>query len=168
MAIERRQSVIQTDYHQFTIEAGPPRELLHGQDPLFPLALFAGDILRVNVGIRCGPVNVAVELHDEPPTYDDSEWEDSVEGDLIHNTDQGVNVLSFWDFEPRAEGEKISSLRGLTPPGRGRYRVRIYARGKDIQFDGYLEGDPVEDYLIQMWPTTEAEPPRQIKHTSGR
>jgi hypothetical protein len=64
LAIGRYQSVVQTDYHQFTIEAGPPRELIHGHDPLFPLALFAGDILRVNVGIRSGPVNVTVELHD--------------------------------------------------------------------------------------------------------
>ncbi|MDA3635403.1 hypothetical protein [Rhodococcus sp. C-2] len=29
MTIERHQSVIDTDYHQFMIEAGPLRELIH-------------------------------------------------------------------------------------------------------------------------------------------
>ncbi|MFF1945974.1 hypothetical protein ACFVWF_27950 [Rhodococcus qingshengii] len=52
MTIERHQSVIDTDYHQFMIEAGPLRELIHGQNPDFPLAMFAGDLLRVNVGVK--------------------------------------------------------------------------------------------------------------------
>ncbi|GAA3136976.1 MULTISPECIES: hypothetical protein [Rhodococcus] len=166
MTIERHQSVIDTDYHQFMIEAGPLRELIHGQNPDFPLAMFAGDLLRVNVGVKSGPVNVTVEVHHTPPFYDDNTWEDSVEGDLTQAIAHRVNIVSFWD-NMNADG-KAADILGLTPPGKRRYRVRIYARGKNIRFDAHHDGDPVEDYLIQMWPTAEAESPRQIKHTSGR
>ncbi|MDJ0490306.1 hypothetical protein QNA24_28415 [Rhodococcus qingshengii] len=166
MTVERYQSVIDTDYHQFMIEAGPLRELIHGQDPDFPLAMFAGDLLRVNVGIKSGPVNVTVEIHESPPLYVDSAWEDSVEGDLDQDANHRVNIVSFWD-NMDADG-KAADIHGLTPPGERRYRVRIYSRGKNINFDAHHDGDPVEDYLIQMWPTMTAEAPRQIKHTSGR
>ena len=170
VTFQRHQSVIDTDYHQFMIEAGPPRELIRGQYPEFPLALFADDLLRVRVGVKSGLVNVTAEVHDDDPGYDDSDWEDSAEGDLIHDTVQGVNIVSFWDhFEAsKDKNSGTAGLLGITPPGKRRYRVRIYARGKNIYFDGRLDGDPVEDYLIQMWPTTEPEPPRQIKRTSGR
>lgn len=43
MAVEQHQSITDTDYHQFMIEAGPPRELIHGQNPEFPLAMFADE-----------------------------------------------------------------------------------------------------------------------------
>ncbi|WP_420878899.1 hypothetical protein [Rhodococcus sp. (in: high G+C Gram-positive bacteria)] len=168
MTISRFEAVVQTDYHQFTIEAGPARELIHGQDPILPLGVFAGDIIRVRVGIRSGPVNVAVEVCEEAPGYNDGEWEDIAEGDLAQNSNDGVNILSFWDFEPRADGEDAPSLRGLTPPGNLRYRIRICARGKGIRFDSYLDGEPVEDYLIQLWPTTTDQSPVQIKNASGR
>jgi len=104
-----------------------------------------------------------VEVHDTPAVFDDTEWEDVAEGDLIATTDHAVNVLSFWDDEPEAP-----SIHGITEPGDRRYRVRICARGRDTRFDGYLDGDPVEDYWIQLWPTTNVGALRQVKHTSGR
>ncbi|UPW04734.1 hypothetical protein M1C57_01200 [Rhodococcus pyridinivorans] len=113
----------------------------------------------MKVGIKAGPVNVAVEPHDTPAVFDDTEWEDVAEGDLLATADHAVNVLTFWDDEPEAP-----SIRGITQTGNHRYRVRICARGSDTR----LDGDPVEDYLIQPWPTTNVATPRQIKHTSGR
>lgn len=163
MTVQRYRAVIETDYHQFFVEAGPPRELIHGRYPELPLGIFAEDTISVKVGIKAGPVNVTVEVHDTPAIFDDTEWEDVAEGDLMANPDHAVNVLSFWDDEPEAP-----SIRGITEPGKRRYRVRIYARGRDIRFDGYLDADPVEDYLIQMWPTTDVRAPQQVKHTSGR
>ncbi|WP_139281937.1 hypothetical protein [Rhodococcus zopfii] len=164
MTVERHQAVIDADYHQFMIEAGPPRELIHGRYPELALAIFAEDTISVKVGIKGGPVNVVVEVHEEPADCDDREWEDIVEGDLVHDTEHGADVLSFWSDQPGSPG-----IRGFTPAGRRRYRVRICARGKDTHFDGYLvDSSPVEDYLIQMWPTTKARPPAQTKHTSGR
>ena len=56
----------------------------------------------------------------------------------------------------------------ITEPGNHRYRVRICVRGRDTRFDGCLDGDPVEDYLIQMWRATSVGAPRQVEHTSGR
>lgn len=167
MTVIRDHAVIESDYHQFSIEAGSPRELVHGEYPEFPLAIFAEDMISVKVGIKAGPVNVATEVHDAPPEYDDS-WEDSVEGDLIQRLGQSARVTSFWDTGSDVEGWQHPGLHGLTPPGERRYRVRIYARGKDSYFDGYHDGDPIEDYLIQMWPTEAAAPPAQTKHTSGR
>lgn len=163
MTVERQRRVIETDYHQFLIEAGPPRELVHGRYPQLPLGIFAENTISVKVGIKAGPVNVMVEVHDTPAEFDESEWEDIAEGDLSAAADHDVNVLSFWDDEPEAP-----SIRAVTSPGRSRYRVRICARGRDTHFDGFLDGDPVEDYLIQLWPTTDVGPPLQVKHTSGR
>lgn len=169
MLIERHKTVVGTDYHQFVIEAGPPRQWIIGRHPEFPLAVFAEDSIFVRVGLRVGPVNVSVEVHDTPPTYDDTDWEDCVEGDLVHNTDQGAKVVSFWSDGQTDEDGQARSLFGITPPGNRRYRVRIYARGKDIHYDGpLLDGPPVEDYRIQMWPTSTPMPADQLKHASGR
>ncbi|WP_016906775.1 hypothetical protein [Streptomyces xiaopingdaonensis] len=39
----------------------------------------------------------------------------------------------------------------LTPRGAGHYRVRVHARGRDTEPDGFVE-EPVEDYLLIAWP----------------
>ncbi|MDV6297404.1 hypothetical protein [Rhodococcus aetherivorans] len=109
MTVQRHRAVIETDYHQFLIEAGPPRELIHGRYPELPLAIVAEDTISVKVGIKAGPVNIAVEVHDTPAVFDDTEWEDVAEGDLLATTDHAVHVLSFWNDEPEAP-----SIRNIT------------------------------------------------------
>lgn len=163
MLVERYRTVVMTEYHLLEISTDQHREIINGQYPEFNLALFAEDQLYVRVGVRYGPVNVDLEVHESPALYDATEWEDAAEGDLFYDWDGGVAVrgLELFQVIPENEDEK------LTPPGEHRYRVRIYARGKAIEYDGPLFGEPVEDYLIQMWPTTEPEPPRQMKNLSG-
>lgn len=167
MLVDQFQSVVQTDYHQFHIDPAQSDSIPDGVYPEFTLAVFGGQSIRVGVGIRVGPVNLVLEIHDSPPPYVDAEWEDAVEGDLFYDNPGGVVV---WHFYSGGFDQAIPETPGqtLTPPGKHRYRVRIYARGRDIEYDGPLVGDPVEDYLIQMWPTTEPEPAREIKNLSGR
>ncbi|WCT06144.1 hypothetical protein [Rhodococcus qingshengii] len=167
MLVERFQSVVKTDYHQFHIDPVQSDSIPDGVYPEFTLAVFGGQSIRVGVGIRVGPVNLVLEMHDSPPPYVDAEWEDAVEGDLFYDNPGGVVV---WHFYSGGFDQAIPETPGqtLTPPGKHRYRVRIYACGRDIEYDGPLVGDPVEDYLIQMWPTTEPEPAREIKNLSGR
>lgn len=167
MLVERFQSVVKTDYHQFHIDPVQSDSIPDGVYPEFTLAVFGGQSIRVGAGIRVGPVNLVLEMHDSPPPYVDAEWEDAVEGDLFYDNPGGVVV---WHFQSSGFDQAIPETPGqtLTPPGKHRHRVRIYARGRDIEYDGPLTGDPVEDYLIQMWPTTEPEPAREIKNLSGR
>lgn len=167
MLVQRFQTVVATDYHQFLLDPADSEGIPSGVYPEFNLALFGGRTVRVNVGTRVGPVNLSLELHDSPPTYDDTEWEDAAEGDLFYDNPGGLVVWGMKNggFEralPEAPDET------LTPPGRHRYRIRIYGRGKDIEYDGPNLGEPVEDYLIQLWPTVDAQPARQIKNLSGR
>ncbi|NMM85610.1 hypothetical protein B2J88_14730 [Rhodococcus sp. SRB_17] len=167
MLVERFQSVVKTDYHQFHIDPVQSDSIPDGIYPEFTLAVFGGQSIRVGVGIRVGPVNLVLEMHDSAPPYDGTDWEDVVEGDLFYDNPGGVIVWHFYSggFE-QAIPENVGET--LTPAGEHRYRVRIHARGRDSEYDGPLFGDPVEDYLIQMWPTPEPERAREIKNLSGR
>lgn len=164
MLIASYQEVVTTDYGSFEFSPEYPRDVIYGHHPEFDLAVFAQETLRVKVGVRYGPVNVELEIHDSPTPYDDTEWEDAAEGDLAYDSESGVSLNGPELFQVIPENEEES----LLPSGKHRYRVRIYARGRDIEYDAALFGEPVEDYLIQMWPTTEPEPPRQTKNLSGR
>lgn len=166
MLTERHRAVVPTDYHQFLIEPAESVPLPSGVHPETNLAVFGGQTLRVNVGTRVGPVNLELELHDSPPAYDDSAWEDVAEGDLSYDN---VGGLVVWGMEYGGFEQAIPSAAGrtLTPPGAHRYRVRIYARGKAIDYDG-VHSEALEDYLIQLWPAAEAEPALQMKNLSGR
>lgn len=167
MLVERFEAVVPTDYHQFLLEPAQSDGIPHDKFPEFNLAVFGGQTVRVNVGTRAGPVNLALELHDSPPSYDDAEWEDAAEGDVYYDNPGG---LVIWGLEYGGFEQAIPETPGttITPPGQHRYRVRIYARGKDIDYDAPHLGDPVENYLIQMWATDQEEEPRQMKNLSGR
>lgn len=88
--------------------------------------------------------------------------EDAVEGDVFYDN---PGVGGVWPFHCGGFNQTIPETPGqtLTPPSKHRYHVLIY--GRDIEYDGPLAGDPIEDYLIQMWPITE---PREIKNLTGR
>ncbi|MFD3426836.1 hypothetical protein [Nocardia fluminea] len=166
MLIDRYAKTFETEYHQFLLDPDCTHEVINGQFPEFPLAIFADETVRVQVGTRAGPVAVEVEVHDSSPQYNDAGWEDAAEGDLIYDREIGVAVWALWNgvFEQVIPADETQKL---TPPGAHRYRVRIYARGKGIAWDGPVSGEPVEDYLVQMWPSATPQPARQTKHLSG-
>ncbi|MFD3702511.1 hypothetical protein ACFWUP_05140 [Nocardia sp. NPDC058658] len=167
MLVDSHRKVVGTEYHQFLLAPDCNRELINGQYPELPLAIFADDTVVILVGTRAGPVNVELQIHDSPPRYDDADGEDAAEGDLVYDRDVGIAVWSLVYGVPEQAIPEDKGRR-LTPAGAHRYRVRIYARGKEIEWDGPVFGEPVEDYRIQIWPTTEPEPSRQTKHQSGR
>lgn len=163
MTVQRHRAVIETDYHQFLIEAGPPRELIHGRYPELPLAIVAEDTISVKVGIKARPVNIAVELHTR------QRYSTTPNGRMSPKAISSPPQTTLSTCSRSGTTNPRHPASATSPrPGNHRYRVRICARGRDIRFDDYLDGDPAEDYLIQMWPTTNVEAPRQIKHTSGR
>ncbi|RRQ29700.1 hypothetical protein DK926_02210 [Rhodococcus sp. Eu-32] len=108
-------------------------------------------------------MNQTIEIHDAPPVYDADLWEDSAEGDMEYDDPDGAAVW-HWSLDQALPENR--SLK-LTAGGRHRYRVRIYARGRAIEHDGPVLKNPVENYLIQMWPTSAPQPARQTKHLSG-
>lgn len=164
MLTARYQAVVETDFHTFGLMPNNPRDVINGQYPEFSLAIFAEDVVFVKVGVKSGPVDVAVEMHDEPAVYDDEGWEDAAEGDLHYDLLDGLSVFQSLNY---AWFPAIPAEGTLTPPGEHRYRVRIYARGRNNYYDGAVFDTPVESYLLQLWPTETPEAPRQLKNLSG-
>ena len=164
MLTARYEAVVETEFHTFGLMPDDPRDIVNGQYPEFSLAIFAEDVIFVRVGVKSGPVEVAVEMHDRPVEYDDANWEDAVEGDLNYDLPEGVSVFQSLNY---AWFPAIPKDGTLTPPGRHRYRVRIYAQGRNRYYDGAVFDNPVENYLLQLWPTVEEEAPRQLKNLSG-
>lgn len=119
MLTARHERVVETVSHSFGLMTDNPRDVINGQYPEFSLAIFAEDVIFVKVGVRSGPVDVAVEMHDEPAVYDDENWEDAVEGDLHYDLPDGLSVfqslthgfpLSQWDGSVRSAPRWSSTI----------------------------------------------------------
>lgn len=164
MLAARYEAVIETEFHTFGLMTDNPRDVINEKYPEFSLATFAEDAIFVKVGVRSGPVEVAVEMHDRPVAYDPVNWEDAVEGDLNYDLPEGVSIIQSINY---AWFPAIPKNGTLTPPGRHRYRVRIYAKGRNSFYDGVVFDNPVEKYLLQLWPTVQEEGPRQLRNLSG-
>lgn len=156
-----RQRIV-TDYHQFTISSIALPEIIPEQYPEFSLAVFGDEIVRVQVGVRHGPVDVQLEVYDQDPSYDDGDWEDVAEGGISYDSPEGLAVYNpdLFQVVPNDEAQK------LAPGGCHEYRVRICVKGRGVESDGTVD-EPVEEYLIQMWPSRNGEPAREIKNESG-
>jgi len=159
------QEVVRVSYHQFHI--------LVDQEPLIdpppldawavdPLVVFGVDgLMIVKTGIHTGAVTVTAEAHSTEPSPDDS-WEESTEVSVqVVPSDQRhgpvpvearrgeMTVASMMDSGP-------FDLPVLNPGGPGPYRLRVSANHRDHNWDGTDE-EPVEQYLIQMWPAPTGE-----------
>ncbi|GGC76578.1 hypothetical protein IEU95_00380 [Hoyosella rhizosphaerae] len=134
-------------------------------DPDYPylnfLSLYTGRI-RIEVGTRFGPVNASVEVLAQAPPLEPDAWEDIDEGDIAYSGSglilQDEVGLSLLPAEPETT---------FTPDGEHRYRVRVSARGRNIDYD-HCTDVPLEDYLIQLWPVTCASPRVSYQNRSGR
>lgn len=156
-------TVVKSDYHQFTIGPSSLRELNFSEYPEFNLGVFTGETVVVYAGCRVGPVNVELEVHDTQPPDNAMDWEDVAEGDMHYDSPEGA-ALWHWSLDQALPQD---SDRKLTPGGAHRYRVRICARGRALEYDGPVLGEPVEDYLVQLWPTSSPSPAHQSKNESG-
>ncbi|GLY88316.1 hypothetical protein [Actinoallomurus iriomotensis] len=100
----------------------------------------AGDGAQVACGQEIGDVLVAVELWDAPAPPAAGDWQDVAEVSVAWRS-------AFLDFATTGDDPAAR----LELPGPGDYRLRVHGRGRD-------DGDPVEEYLIQVWPAPEAGP----------
>ncbi|GGV43470.1 hypothetical protein GCM10010182_80150 [Actinomadura cremea] len=99
----------------------------------------------IRTGIAMGNVRLKVEVRDqEPASMDLANWEEVVEISFDATVGQ-VRVESVDDATP------APAFPVLTPHGPGHYRIRVHARGRHIAFDKAVS-EPVEDYLLQIWP----------------
>ncbi|BCK73031.1 hypothetical protein Srufu_069840 [Streptomyces libani subsp. rufus] len=99
-------------------------------------------------GINTGPVRVEAHCLDAAPPVEATEWEEVVEIS-VRSTAGDLRINSGYDITPDA-------LPVLNPHGPGWYRMRVHASGRSINPDG-VSDEPVEDYLITVWPQEPAE-----------
>lgn len=100
-------------------------------------------------GINTGYVRVQTRVLDARPHIECDEWEEVVEAS-VHAPTGDLKVESL-DLGPDTE-----FVQSLSPSGRGWYRIRVHARGREILRDKATM-EPVEDYLLIVWPSDPAE-----------
>ncbi|WP_456788384.1 hypothetical protein [Cellulomonas sp. P5_C5] len=147
------------DFHQFTI--GVQLEPI-GSGPLIvpPLALLrfvTPTSAAVLTGVASGTVRLTCVALDEAPVGVDPGWEDVSEVSL-RTTDTPL-VAAVWDV-----GDDAEVADRLDGHGAGMYRLRVHARGRDIDVDG-VAFEPFEDYLIFGWPAA-YQPPETLRADS--
>jgi len=151
-------TVLQVDWRQFSIIDVP-----RSADVVWPVPTdFSNGLVSVEAtgavvftGIKSGAVNVTAEAHEREPGADVEAWDDVIEFTLT-STAGWLRVLE------EVPGDQFK-LPNLSPHGPGAYRLRCHARGRDTAYDGSAI-EPVEDYLIQAWPSPPA-PGTVIKQT---
>ncbi|MFD9071402.1 hypothetical protein [Streptomyces lasiicapitis] len=79
-----------------------------------------------------------------PPAADDQDTWDEIIEVTVHAPTGRLRAHSLEDSE-------FPELPVLSTAGSGAYRVRVHARGR-ADAPTTAEGDPVEDYLLQVWP----------------
>jgi hypothetical protein len=98
---------------------------------------------RVHTGANTGDVLVTVDTRDNPPPAPELDsWEEIVEISL----EVPAGELRIYEIDDNSLG----GLPVMTPSGPGSYRIRISARGRDIDYDGVAE-DLNEQYHIITW-----------------
>ncbi|MFI9045947.1 hypothetical protein [Streptomyces sp. NPDC053427] len=117
-----------------------------------------GDGARILTGQEIGHIRVSAQLWDgQPPLSDDIDaWQDIAEISAAWRS-------AFIDFGTTAIDEDPAQRIPL--PGPGHYRLRVHGRHRD-DGDPRDGRDPLEEYLVQIWPAPPAED-RVIKTSSA-
>jgi hypothetical protein len=104
---------------------------------------------RIACGISDGPIRLRAQACAAEPAPETSPWDEVAETAFDAPVGQVAVVPLFEDPVP-----------GIPPltSGPGRYRVRVYARGRDIAPHRFVES-PTEEYLVQVWPDSPGSEP---------
>ncbi|WP_030570847.1 hypothetical protein [Streptomyces aureocirculatus] len=96
----------------------------------------------IATGVAFGPVRVqtATSLEAPPAANEGDGWDEIIEVTVQAPTGR-LRAHSL-------EDSSFPELPVLSTHGRGPYRLRVHARGRANQ----AAEDPVEDYLLQIWP----------------
>ncbi|WP_255950829.1 hypothetical protein [Streptomyces odontomachi] len=108
-----------------------------------------GDAARILTGQEIGEIHVTAQLWDGPPPLPDDldAWQDISEVSAAWRS-------AFLDFGTTGTAENPAERLSL--PGPGDYRLRVHGRHRD-DGDPRDTDQPVEEYLIQLWPAPQAE-----------
>ncbi|MFD0416811.1 hypothetical protein [Streptomyces sp. NPDC127108] len=99
----------------------------------------------IATGVAFGPVRVRTAFSSQPPPAvdDQGSWDEIIEVTVQAPTGR-LRAHSL-------EDSGFPELPVLSTAGSGAYRVRVHARGR-ADAPTVVRGDPVEDYLLQVWP----------------
>lgn len=148
---------VEVDFHQFTIGHYEGQlDHLAGAKIALVWAVTATSA-TVSTGIASGYVRVTCRPLNEAPTAPDDGWEDVMEVSLETTPDWPLSAAGHWGGE-----EELADRLDVYGPGT--YRLRVHAKGRDIDYDG-SRLEPVEDYLILAWPAP-AGPTTVLRATS--
>jgi hypothetical protein len=101
--------------------------------------------LSTYTGVSYGPARVTVQVWQAEPAAEYDTWE--VVEESVITASAAIEVRSL-------EGRPSEGL-GQIPAGT--YRIRAHARGRDTSTSQEVT-EPVEDYLLQFWPTHRDDP----------
>lgn len=104
---------------------------------------------RIVTGIAMGPVRVEVQRQDAAPLSVAGPWEDVVE---VSCRAVGAHVLAAGQYDDAPDPGLA-----LNPPGTEWFRLRVHARGRDLEYDA-VATVPREEYLLIAWPHAPAPP----------
>ncbi|BDB60841.1 hypothetical protein RDE2_26350 [Rhodococcus sp. RDE2] len=123
----------------------------------FGLAASDVGMVYFYTGMYMGPLELVVEVLNDPPSTVDEGWED-IEEVSVQTYSDTVQVLTGAEDVIPGFPETVLSR------GAGSYRVRAYATGRDRMWDLVTE-EPVERYKVQIWPAP-FRMPSIIQHQS--
>ena len=144
---------VNVSYHQLLlvdgkIDASHPTRIPNGLVASWP------DATVIRTGIHTGAISVVLQLHSSPPAIDlQHDW-DEIADISMESTTGSLGMTRLMSDPPQ-------DLGNLAWQGPGHYRLRVYTRGRDTNIDGVANGEPVEDYLLQIW---SAPPSADIIH----
>ncbi len=104
---------------------------------------------RIVTGIAMGPVRVEVRRQDAAPRGVAGRWEDVVEASCLA---VGAHVLAAGQYDDAPDPRFA-----LNPPGGEWFRLRVHARGRDLEYD-LVAAVPREEYLLVAWPEAPSPP----------
>jgi hypothetical protein len=152
MATVLMDELVQTDYGQFDLVwtegggfDGDPDRFFDGQSNGLVGAADPNGVYVV-LARRSGGSPVRVVLHDVAPDLPGPDYDDIVEVSTTVPEDGEPQWMSW-------AGETGGDLPGLAP---GSYRLRVSARGRDAGADDEFAEEPVDAYLIELWPAAVA------------
>jgi hypothetical protein len=143
--------VVETDYGQLDLWVDGDGGDAEDEDEGDVQATFADQVnglagaatpgrIYLNLARRSGGSPVRIEAHDEEAPLG-QDWEDIVEVSTVVGQ-EGRGGWTSWAGEDGGELELPS----------GPCRVRVSARGRDAGADGEDADEPVDFYLVQLWP----------------
>lgn len=146
VSVQSTDLIVTAQDGQYLVEASGPRAE-DWPDTQDGLTTGGENRAAILAGADWGPVRVTVQLLPAPPELQTDGWEMVVDRDIV-NTGSYIGIRSLYQDEPIFESE----------PAPGRYRLRVHVRGRaDAAAVGDVEA-PVEDHLLQLWPTRVPQP----------